>query len=142
MTASRRSKAPARQIQPAASRTEMPLESRIKHEVTTRLRRRLGLRDQERVPAEVQALVDSAAREVAESSIAATVIQEVETATRRLRQSSTEAIEPATSFSDLPLLHEAEHLAAKKKALQAAGFSSDDAMRILVAEVGGGSSSR
>jgi len=33
------------------------------------------------------------------------------------------------------LLTEAEYLAAKKKALQAAGFSSDEAMRILVAEV-------
>ena len=39
--------------------------------------------------------------------------------------------------SDRPLLQEAEYLAAKKKALQAAGFSSEEAMRLLVAEVAG-----
>jgi hypothetical protein len=40
----------------------------------------------------------------------------------------------------VPLLHEAEYLAAKKKALQATGFLSEEAMRILVAEVAGGGS--
>jgi hypothetical protein len=40
-----------------------------------------------------------------------------------------------TAQSDLPLLEEAENLAANKKALEAAGFSTEEAMRILIAEI-------
>jgi hypothetical protein len=104
------------------------------------MKHRLGLAESERVPAEVQDLVDSAAREVAESSVAIAVIREVETVAKRLARSSLDGSggsQSVTPFSDLPLLQEAEYLAAKKKALQAAGFSSEEAMRILVAEVGG-----
>jgi hypothetical protein len=81
------------------------------------------LAEQDGVPTEVQAFVDAAAREVAESSIANTVIEEVD------------------NDANQPLLREPEYLAAKKRALQAAGFSSDDAMRLLVAEVEGGGTS-
>jgi hypothetical protein len=103
------------------------------------MKQRLGLTESERVPAEIQGLVDSAAREVAESSVAIAVIREVETVAKRLARGSLDGNTPQamTTFSDLPLLQEAEHLAAKKKALQAAGFSSEEAMRILVAEVSG-----
>jgi hypothetical protein len=105
----------ARPVTPEAT----PFESRIKQEVTRRVKRRLGLAEKDGIPTEVQAVVDAASRAVAESSIEKTVIQELE------------------RVADLPLLREAEYLAAKKRALQAAGFSNEDAMRILVAEVGG-----
>lgn len=42
---------------------------------------------------------------------------------------------------ELGLLKAAEELAVKRKALEAAGFSREEAMQILVAEVSGGSSS-
>jgi hypothetical protein len=146
MSANPRRKRTAKATQPAVSRGGTPLESQIRDEVIVRVKRRLGLAERDRVPVEVQALVDSAAREVAESSIALAVMREVAGAAERLaRRSAHEAGPEAAAvadFSDLPLLREAEYLAAKKKALQAAGFSSDDAMRILVAEVTGGSPRR
>jgi hypothetical protein len=121
----------------AASAIETPLENRLKQEITVAMKRRLGLNERDKVPAEIQGLVDSAAREVAESSMASSVMQEVENVTRRLGRSWPEdqVAEAVTSFSELEVLQEAEYLAAKKKALQAAGFSSDEAMRILVAGV-------
>jgi hypothetical protein len=120
MPTTRRRSGATRQTRPPIPPT--PLESRIEQEVTSRVKRRLGLAEEDGVPTEVQALVAAAVREVAENAIANTVIREVET------------------VADLPLLREAEYLAAKKRALQAAGFSSEDAMRILVAEVEGGAS--
>jgi hypothetical protein len=122
MSANRRRRGAAKPTRPAPPETT-PLESRIRQEVTSRVKQRLGLADQDGVPTEVQAFVDAAAREVAESSIANTVIEEVD------------------NVANQPLLREAEYLAAKKRALQAAGFSSDDAMRLLVAEVEGGATS-
>jgi hypothetical protein len=141
MSASRRRRATSPRTDPVvAPPRAAPLENRIKQEVTAGMKQRLGLAETERVPAEVQGLVDSAAREVAESSVAIAVIREVETVAKRLARGSldgTGSQQTVTTFSDLPLLQEAEHLAAKKKALQAAGFSSEEAMRILVAEVSG-----
>jgi hypothetical protein len=127
----------------AVSVTATPLENRIKQEVTVGIKRRLGLREGEKVPAGVQGLVNSAAHEVAESSIATSVLREVEEVAKRLGRSwDRDGTEAVTSFSDMALLAEAEYLATKRKALQAAGFSSDEAMRILVAEVGAGGSQR
>jgi hypothetical protein len=126
----------------AAAAAETPLENRLKQEITLAMKRRLGLDERDNVPAEVQALVDSAAREVAESSMASSVMHEVENAARRLGRGwpRDEAAEAVTDFSELELLHEAEYLAAKKKALQAAGFSSEEAMQILLADVSAGGS--
>jgi hypothetical protein len=128
----------------AVSVAETPLENRLKQEITLAMKRRLGLDERDNVPAEIQALVDSAAREVAESSMASSVMHEVENAARRLGRGwpRDDVAEAVTDFSELELLHEAEHLAAKKKALQAAGFSSDEAMRILVADVSARGSQR
>jgi len=137
VSASRKTRA-ATTKQVAASRpTETPLESQLKQEITVGIKRRLGLDESDKVPAEVQGLVDSAAREVVENSIATGVMQELESVARRLARWDAEPA-AARSFWDLELLHEAEYLAAKKKALQAAGFSSEEAMRLLVAEVTAG----
>jgi hypothetical protein len=107
------------------------------------MKQRLGLAENEKIPAEVQEIVDSAAREIAESTVATAVIREVENVARRLRPSSMNAsggAQAVTPASDLPLLEEAKYLATRKKALEAMGFSSEEAMRIIVAEVAGGGS--
>ena len=104
------------------------------------MKQRLGLTESEKVPAEIQGIVDSAAREIAESSISNAVIQEVEHAAKGKGPAvvgTGGGVLAGATASDRPLLQEAEYLAAKKKALQAAGFSSEEAMRLLVAEVAG-----
>lgn len=141
MTASRRRKA-ATSSGGAASPTTAapPLERRIKQDLTVGVKRRLGLSENEAVPAHIQGLVDSAAHEVAENSVATAVVREV----TKLRPSlgGNAGADPARASSDLALLQEAEHLAAKKKALRVAGFSNDEAMRLLVAEITGRASQR
>jgi hypothetical protein len=115
------------------------LENRIKEEVTAGMKQRLGLSESERIPAPIQDLVDAAARDAAENAVEIAVIREVEDVTTRLARGSpgTRSKSP-TNLSDVSLLQDAEELAAKKKALEAAGFSSDEALRILIAEIAGG----
>jgi hypothetical protein len=142
MSANRRRKTASRQVALAApAATAGPLENRIKQEVTAGMKQRLGLPERETIPAPIQDLVDSAARDAAENAIEIAVIREVEAATTRLARVSPERYgrsQSPTNPSDMSLLHDAEQLAAKKKALEAAGFSGDEAMRILIAEVAGG----
>lgn len=130
MSATRRPRAATRRVSAAAA-TDTPLENRLKKEITLGMRRRLGLEESDKVPADVQGLVDSAVREVAESAMATGVMRELENATRR-----------ADTSPDIEILAEAEYLAVKRKALQAAGFSNDEAMQLLVAEVTAGSAAR
>jgi len=127
----------ARKPPAAISARATPLETQIKREVKVGIKRRLGLGEGDRLPDGVQGLVDSAAHEVAESSLAINVLREVEAVTKRIGRTWDDRAGAAgvMSHSEIGLLAEAEYLAAKKKALQAAGFSSEQAMRILVAEV-------
>lgn len=143
MSANRRRKRASSQGAPASpGATAGPLENRIKEEVTAGMKQRLGLAESERIPAPVQDLVDSAARDAAENAVEIAVIREVEDVTTRLARGPgrSDGSKSPTTSSDVSLLKEAEQLAAKKKALEAAGFSSDEAMRILIAEVVGGHS--
>lgn len=100
------------------------------------MKRRLGLGQNETLPSEIQGLVDSAAREVVGNSIATALGREVTSLRPPSFNEDGRSTEARTS-SELALVEEAEHLAAKKRALQVAGFSNDEAMRILVAEVTG-----
>jgi hypothetical protein len=112
-----------------------PLESDVRKQLSAAVKQRLGLHEGERVPAEVQGLVDSAAREVAGSAVESTLVQAV----ARLRPAPLEGqarSEPPRAASNAALL-EAARLAATRKALLVAGFSNDEAMRLLVAEVTG-----
>lgn len=140
MSASRRRKTASRQVALAAPAAAAgPLENRIKEEVTAGMKQRLGLSEGETIPAPIQDLVDAAARDAAENAVEIAVIREVEDVTTRLARGSpgTRSKSP-TNLSDVSLLQDAEELAAKKKALEAAGFSSDEALRILIAEIAGG----
>jgi hypothetical protein len=112
-----------------------PLESDVRKQLSAAVKHRLGLQEGERVPAEIQGLVDSASREVAGSAVESTLVQAV----ARLRPAPLDGHarnEPPRAASNAALV-EAARLAAKRKALLVAGFSNDEAMRLLVAEVTG-----
>ena len=144
MSANRRRKTASRQAGPAPPAARAgPLENRIKKEVTTGMKQRLGLTESETIPAAIQDLVDSAARDAAKNAVEIAVIREVEDVTTRLARGApgnSGGSRSPTTFSDVSLLQDAEQLAAKKKALEGAGFSNEEAMRILIAEVAGGHS--
>src|SRR6266566_444819 len=128
-----------------------PLVQRITREATMQLRRRLGLAERARLPRGIKHLVDAAARDIVESALEVAVTREVTETAKRLAQASRRGTVSPTP-SDLPLLDEglspfdlprpllveASHLADKKNALEAAGFSSEEAMRILVAQIAAG----
>jgi hypothetical protein len=144
MSANRRRRTAPKQVAPAAPAASAgPLENLIKEEVMAGMKQRLGLTESEKIPAPIQDLVDSAARDAAENAVEIAVIREVEDVTTRLARASPGRSGGSTSpttFSDVSLLQDAEQLAAKKKALEGAGFSNEEAMRILIAEVAGGHS--
>jgi hypothetical protein len=135
MSGSRRRKAATSSVNAASPTAAGPIERRVKQDLTEGVRRRLGLGENEAVPAHIQGLVDSAAHEVVENSAATAVVREV----TKLRPAfgGNAGTDPARTSSDLALLQEAERLAAKKKALRVAGFTNDEAMRLLVAEITG-----
>jgi hypothetical protein len=113
-----------------------PLESRVKEELAVGVKQELGLGEDELIPAHIQGLVDSAAHEVVENSASTALVREV----KKLRTPSlggSAGIDPARASRDRLFLQEAERLAAKRKALRVAGFSNEEAMRLLVAEITG-----
>jgi hypothetical protein len=132
MSGSRKRRVSANHVAPEEP-SATPLDKRINDELTTGVRRRLALAEREAVPAEIQRLVDSAAREVAAGSLATAVVREV----TNLRSLNGSIGNVDSKPADAAVLREAERLAGKKQALRLAGFSSDEAMRILVAEVTG-----
>jgi hypothetical protein len=73
---------------------------------------------------------------VAGGAVESTLVQEV-ARLRPVTLSGDARSEQRRGASDPVLLQEAARLAAKRKALQVAGFSNDEAMRLLVAEVTG-----
>ena len=136
MSASRTRKAATRKSAPAAVTAVTPMENEIRRDIAAGVKRRLGLDDRERIPEEIQGLVDAAAREVAGNAISTAVVQSVSHLQPSPFSGST-ASTAQQAASDVAVLHEAERLAAKRKALRVAGFSNDEAMRLLVAEVTG-----
>jgi hypothetical protein len=135
MPSSRTRKTTPRRLAAASPPTAGPLQNQIKDEVSSRIRGRLGLGERDALPEAIENLVDAAARDVTENAVEIAVIREVEQAARHLRGSASSAI---TSPPDLGILQGAETLAVKRKALQGAGFSREEAMRILVAEISAG----
>jgi hypothetical protein len=118
------------------------------------MRRRLGLAERARLPHGIKHLIETAARDTVESALAVAVGREVTATAKRMVRDSRLRSNDASAPSDLPLLDEglsfrsvdvsrpllerARNLAAEKHALEAAGFSSEEAMRILVAEIAAG----
>jgi hypothetical protein len=134
-------KAPSRRPATVSPAVAGPLEKQINHQVSAKIRTRLRLHERDPIPEAIQSLVDAAARNVAENAVEIAVIREVdEVAGHLARVSSRSDSEVVTTSPDFKLLQDAEKLAAKSKALQGAGFSRDEAMRLLVAEISAGAS--
>jgi hypothetical protein len=134
-------KATSRPSATVSPRTAGPLEKRINHQVSAKIRTRLRLNERDAIPEAIQSLVDAAARNVAENALEIAVIREVDEAARQLaRGSSGSDSDVVTTSPDFVFLQDAERLAAKSKALQGAGFSRDETMRLLVAEISAGAS--
>jgi hypothetical protein len=139
----------------AAPAAAGPLVQSITREAARQMRRRLGLAERARLPDGIKHLIETAAKETVESALAVAVDQEVRATAKRMVRDSRVRSADLSSPSGLPLLDEglsirsvdisrpllekARGLAAEKHALEAAGFSSEDAMRILVAEIATGS---
>jgi hypothetical protein len=114
-----------------------PEERRVRERLSAGVKRRLGLKQNDETPADVEKLIEDAAHEIVGSSMATAVVRE---ATKLSTPSThhTSGSGQAASAADAAMLHDAERLAARKKALRIAGFSNEEAMRLLVAEVAAG----
>jgi hypothetical protein len=132
-------KAPSRRPATVSPPTAGPLEKQINHQVSAKIRTRLRLHEGDPIPEAIQSLVDAAARNVAENAVEIAVIREVDEVARHLARGSSWNSEVVSS-PDFELLQDAEKLAAKSKALQGAGFSRDETMRLLVADISAGAS--
>jgi len=137
----------AGEVAPAAAKA---LLDRITQEATARIRRRLSLAERARLPYGIKHLIDVAAMHVVEGAVEVAVTREVRGAAVRLARASLRPDDASTPSdfallkeglslrsSELsgPLLEEAKDLAAKKTALETVGFSSEEAMQILVAQI-------
>jgi hypothetical protein len=132
-------KAPSRRPATVSPPTAGPLEKQINHQVSSKIRTRLRLHERDPIPEAIQSLVDAAARNVAANAVEIAVIREVDEVARHLARGSSWDSEVVSS-PDFVLLQDAEKLAAKSKALQGAGFSRDETMRLLVADISAGAS--
>lgn len=125
------------------------LEDEIKKTVASRMKQRLGLKANQSLPAEVRTLIDTASKTAAESSLELAVARDVEEiAADTARGSVLNRFDAKVGLAQKGLAHisksddvqkilkqRAEMLAAKKKALETAGFSSQEAMEILLADI-------
>jgi hypothetical protein len=125
------------------------IEEEIKQTVESRMRERLGIPPRQSLPDEVETLVASAAATAAQRSIELGVSRDVEEiATDISRGSLLNRFDAKVDLARKGLDHiaasddvheimkrRADMLAAKKEALEAAGFSSQEAMDILLADI-------
>jgi hypothetical protein len=126
------------------------LTSRIREGVTRSVRKRLGLGANAPLPASLTAVIDQTVRDASRKAIELGVTKDAEQAagdaSRRVVldgfvdkvSAAREGIEIIQRSEDVQLIlrKRAELLWAKKRALETAGFSAEDAMRILLAELG------
>jgi hypothetical protein len=130
----------ARSRKPASSRlaavapsTAGPLENLVREALTERMRRRLHLNEHDEIPEGIQNLLNTAAKDAADSAVEIGLMGELQEVVSYVAR-----VHATMTVSELALLKAAEELAVKKKALEAAGFSRAEAMQILVAEVSAG----
>src|SRR5262249_1490460 len=131
-----------------------PLVQSITREVSRQMRMRLGLAERARLPDGIKHMIETAARDTVETGLTVAVGREVTATVQRMVRDSRSQSNDVSAPSDFPLLDEglsfrsvdvsrpllerAKGLAAEKHALEAAGFSSEEAMQILVAEIASG----
>jgi hypothetical protein len=125
------------------------VEADIKRSVDKAMKKRLGLKGNQRLPGDVAALITSASAAAASRSMELEVLRGAEEAARgftagdpvarftakaKLADRSLVAISKSTEVENI-LKKRAQMLASKKKSLEDAGFSSDEAMTILLADI-------
>lgn len=123
------------------------VEDSIRKEVTTQVGAQLGIAGQ--LPAEVGQVIEAATKAAAAKSVELTIAQVTEEAAKNLTRGSVldrfddkikvaaDSIGHISQSDDVDqvLKRRAELLAKKRKALVDAGFSNDEAMKILLADV-------
>jgi hypothetical protein len=125
------------------------VEKSIQQAVTTRMRQRLGIAANKPLPAEVDALIAAAASTAAQTALDLSLTRDVNDASSDVARGGVldrfdlkadlagKALDHISTSGDVKniLKRRAEMLAAKKQALQTAGFSPQEAMDILLADI-------
>ncbi len=126
------------------------LTQKIREEITRSLRKRLGLSLGEAIPARLKPMIDKAATSASEKTLELGLQADAEAAAKGIGRpvlfegfldkmsAAREGIELLGRSEDVStiLRRRAELLWAKKQSLEAAGFDSESAMRIILAELG------
>jgi hypothetical protein len=133
MPATRTRKPASRPVAATAPSTDGPLEDLVRRALTERMRRRLRLNEGDAIPEGIENVLNAAARDAAKSAVELGVMRDLHEVVYSVARA--DAIMTA---DELALLKAAEELAVKRKALEAASFSREEAMQILVAEVSAG----
>lgn len=139
---------PARTITAPSLRVEK-LETDIDKALTKTMKQRLGLKANQKLPDDVQATIKAAAASASQASIENAIVRgasEIATDTARgsvldrfdlkvdLARAGLDHIAGSTDVKKI-LARRAEMLALKKQSLEKAGFTTDEAMEILLADI-------
>ncbi len=139
---------PGRTVTAPSMRVEK-LEADIDKSITKVMKQRLGLKSNQRLPADVQATIKAAAASASQASIENAIVREAsEIATDTARGSVLDRFDVKVDMARVGLDHIAgsndvkkilarrsEMLATKKQTLEKAGFTSEEAMEILLADI-------
>jgi len=139
---------PGRTVTAPSMRVEK-LEGDIDKSITKVMKQRLGLKSNQRLPADVQATIKAAAASASQASIENAIVREAsEIAADTARGSVLDRFDVKVDMARVGLDHIAgsndvkkilsrrsEMLATKKQTLEKAGFTSEEAMQILLADI-------
>ncbi len=129
--------------------TGTPIEQDIKKSVEKDLKQQFGLKGNQKLSPDITALVTSASAAAAAKAIEVKVFKEAEEAARELAAGNTmsrfdkrvkladerlQAVSDSKSVAGI-LKKRADMLAAKKGSLEQAGFTSEESMTILLADI-------
>jgi hypothetical protein len=125
------------------------VEKDIRKSVEKSMKERLGLTGNQKIPADVTALINSASAAAASKALELQVMTEAESAAKdfatgdvlsrftdkaKLAEQGLVHISSSNEVAQI-LKKRAELLAAKKKALETAGFTASEAMSIVLADI-------
>ena len=139
---------PGRTVTAPSLRVEK-LETEIDKSITKVMKQRLGLKSNQRLPADVQATFKAAAATASQASIENAIVREAsEIASDTARGSVLDRFDLKVDVARAGLDHiagsndvkkilarRAEILATKKETLETAGFTSEEAMEVLLADI-------
>ena len=135
---------------PGRVKLQVPkLQERIRQEVEKRMRTRLGLSPAQPLPSEVSTLIKNTADSAARKAVEMAVVRDAEATAKETARgvmfesfgdkvsAARKGIDFIAQSGDVSgiLKRRAELLFAKRKALQDAGFSTEEAMNILLTDI-------